>query len=119
MPAAKKILGRDPVPRYIMPDASIPPYDEMLKHLKAYPRSYIGSSYYYVRAEHDCAHLCRILPGGGKIYFHEIVDHEKYGISDQDMKDAIRPDAGSFSLPDCYPISSRIGEKLLSAFVFR
>jgi hypothetical protein len=57
-------------------------------------------------------YLCRILPGGGKIYFHEIVDHEKHGISEDDLEEAISLDTGLFSKPGYHPVSAHIETKL-------
>jgi len=95
-----------------MPDASIPAYDEILKQLQEYHRSLIGSSYYYIRTENDRTTLCRIVPGGGKIFFHEIVDHEKHGISEDDLGEAVSLGAGSFTTPGYYPLSSHVETKL-------
>jgi hypothetical protein len=112
MPTAKNIKGVDPLPRYLMPDASVPDYDQILEQLQDYQRSFIGRSYYYIRADDNCASLCRILPGAGKIFFHEIIDHEKHGISDEDIEAAIKADTGVFSVPGYYPVSSHIETKL-------
>jgi hypothetical protein len=112
MPTVKKISASEPLPRYIMPDASTPDYDEILEQLQEYRHSLIGSSYYYIRAENDRTTLCRIIPGGGKIFFHEIVDHNKHGISETDLEEAIRQDPGSFSALGYYPISPHIETKL-------
>jgi hypothetical protein len=112
MPTAQKTGGIEPLPRYIRPDASVPEYDEILEQLQEYQRSLIGSSYYYIRVENNTNYLCRILPGGGKIFFHEIVDHEKYGISEDDMEVAVSHDTGSFSIPGYYPVSPHIETKL-------
>lgn len=112
MPSVKKIGGIEPLPRYVMPDNSVPEYDEILEQLQDYHRSLIGSSYYYIRAENDRISLCRIVPGAGKIFFHEVVDHEKHGISSDDLEEAITQDAGSFSTPGYYQISSHIETKL-------
>jgi hypothetical protein len=112
MPTAKKIGGIEPLPRYIMPDTSVPAYDEILEQLQEYHRSLIGSSYYYIRAENERISLCRIVPGAGKIFFHEVVDHEKHGISEDDIEEAVNMDTGSFSVAGYYPISAHIESKL-------
>ncbi len=112
MSTAQKIGGKEPLPRYIRPDASVPEYDEILEQLQDYHRSFIGSSYYYIRVENDTIYLCRILPGGGKIFFHEIVDHEKHGISEEDLEDAVRFDTDTFSTPGYFPVSTHIETKL-------
>ena len=112
MPATKKSPGIEPLPRYIMPDASVPAYDEILEQLRDYHRSFIGSSYYYIRDEGEKCSLCRILPGGGKIFFHEVVDHEKYGISEDEIEQAVHYDTGQFSVEGYHPISPHIESKL-------
>jgi hypothetical protein len=112
MSTTQKIGGIEPLPRYVRPDAMVPEYDEILEQLQEYHRSFIGSSYYYIRVENDRLYLCRILPGGGKIFFHEIVDHEKHGISEDDLEEAVRLDTDSFSTPGYYPVSLHIETKL-------
>jgi hypothetical protein len=112
MPTAKKIGGIEPLPRYIMPDASVPAYDEIMEQLQEYHRSLIGSSYFYVRTEKDRTTLCRIVPGAGKLFFHEVVDHEKHGISDDDLEEAVSLGEGSFTTPVYYPVSAHIETKL-------
>jgi hypothetical protein len=112
MAAVQKTVSIEPLPRYISPDASIPDYDEILEQLQDYERSLIGSSYYYIRVENDRMFLCRILPGGGKIFFHEIVDHEKHGISDDDLETTVRLDTGLLSKAGYHQISPHIEAKL-------
>jgi len=112
MPSAKKTVNIEPLPRYVMPDASVPAYDEILEQLQEYHRSLIGSSYYYIRTQKDRTYLCRILPGAGKLFFHEIVDHEKYGISEDDLEEAVSLGEGSFSTPGYFPVSGHIETKL-------
>ncbi|MGA2122418.1 MAG: hypothetical protein ABSG49_10330 [Methanoregula sp.] len=112
MSSVKKTVSIEPLPRYIMPDASVPAYDDILEQLEEYHRSLIGSSYYYIRTENDRKSLCRIMPGGGKIFFHEIVDHEKHGISEDDLEEAVSQGTGSFSTPGYYPVSAHIETKL-------
>jgi hypothetical protein len=112
MPSVKKICNVDPVPRYIMPDASEPDYVAILEQLQEYQSSRIGSSYYYVHAGGESCSLCRIVHGGGKIFFHEVVDHEKHGISEDDLEEAIQQDTGILTIPSHHPISSHIESKL-------
>jgi hypothetical protein len=112
MPAVKKTGGSGPLPRYGLSDASVPEYDEIMVQLHKNPRSLIGSSYYYIRTVNGRTSLCRILPGAGSIFFHEVVDHKKQGISDKDLEDAIAQDSGVFSMPGYYPVSSVIEKKL-------
>ena len=108
----KKISGIEPLPRYVRPDTSVPEYDEILEQLQDYHRTLIGKSYYYIRSEKSSTSLCRIVPGVGKVFFHEVVDHGKHGISEDDLEDAVNMDTGSFSTPGYHPISSHIETKL-------
>ncbi|MFZ1127554.1 hypothetical protein [Methanoregula sp.] len=104
---------RKPLPRYAMPDGSEPEYGAILEQIQNYRKSMIGSSFFYIQArpaEEPC--LCRIIPGGGRIFFHEIVDHQKYGISEEDMEDALKYDTGTFTLPGHFHISPHIEKKL-------
>jgi len=104
---------RAPLPRYAMPDWSEPEYEAILERIQDQRKSMIGSAFFYIRtglAEEIC--LCRIIPGGGKIFFHEILDHRKYGISDEDLQDALKYDTGIFSLSGFIHISPHIEKKL-------
>lgn len=105
--------GREPLPRYAMPDGSAPDYGAILERIQYHRSSMIGSSFFYIRARDTgdfC--LCRIIPGGEKIFFHEIVDHDRYGISDDDLSDAEKYDNGAFCLPGHIHISPHIEKKL-------
>jgi hypothetical protein len=112
MPTAKKTGGIEPLPRYVMPDISVPEYDEILEQLQEYHRSLIGTSYYYIRVVNNRISLCRIMPGAGKVFFHEEVDHEKHGVSEEDLEEAIISDGGSFSTPGYFQVSPHIETKL-------
>lgn len=116
MPKAKRITGMDPLPRYIMPDESEPEYEIILKQLQDYRKSLIGKSYYYIRAGDEGCYLCRIVHGGGKVFFHEIVDHRQEGISDEDIEESVKMDTGSFTLPGHYHISPHIEMKLRALY---
>jgi hypothetical protein len=63
----------------------MPNYELILEELHNHGKSQVGTSYFYIKKIDDCCSLCRILYGGGKIYFHEVLDHEKHGISDDDI----------------------------------
>jgi hypothetical protein len=112
MSIVQKTSGREPMPRYVMPDASIPPYDEILHMLQEHNCSPVGASYYYILSNEHRTALCRIVPGAGKVFFHEIVDHEKYGVSEDDIEEAITMDGGVLPTPGYYPVSSHIDTKL-------
>ena len=112
MTNVKKITGMAPLPHYIMPDASEPEYPLILEQLQDYRKSQIGSSYYYIRAGEECNYLCRIVHGGGRIFFHEVVDHEKHGISDDEIDESVKMDTGTFTLRGLFPLSPLIEQKL-------
>ncbi len=116
MPEAKINSIVAPLPRYIMPDQSEPEYEIILEQLQDYRKSQIGSSYYYVRTGDDRCCLCRIVHGGGKVFFHEMVDHHKHGISDEDLEQSVKQDTGAFPLPGHHPISPHVEQKLRALF---
>jgi len=112
MVTVKKVSGSVSLPRYFMPDASESDYLEILNQVQECPSSQIGNSYFYIRTSDGYVSLCRIIPGAGKVFFHEIVDHQKYGISDEDIEKAIYEDQNTFTLPGHHPVSSHIEMKL-------
>jgi hypothetical protein len=95
-----------------MPDESVPPYELILEQVQNFDHCMIGTSWYYIHADDYGCCLCRIVYGGGKIYFHEKVDHAIHGISHDDIREAVRLGQDSFSLEEYYPISPHIGQKL-------
>lgn len=117
MTAAHDTNSTGPLPRYPVTGASVPQFDEIMEHIQVYPGSCIGISYYYIRAEREEASLCRIVPGGGKIFFHEVVDHVKHGISDDEIDQVVIRHASS--VPGYYPISPSIENKLKVLFEHR
>jgi hypothetical protein len=112
MSKAKQIDGIESLPRYIMPDRSAPKYELIIEQLQTCGNSPIGSSYYYVKADDNWRSLCRIIHGGGKVFFHEVIDHEKYSISDRDIDEVTRSGMGISLLPGHYQISPDIEMKL-------
>ena len=112
MSKAKSTNQVEPVPRYINPDHSAPDYDAIIEQLQNYQPSQIGTSFYYIRSDENLCALCRIFPGGGKIFFHEIVHHDRFGISDEDITESVKEDPGIFTLPGHYVISPHIEQKL-------
>jgi hypothetical protein len=109
---SKTRTGTVPLPQYAMPDASKPPYDQIMEQVQEYNHCLIGSSYFYIRAYKDQFDLCRIVYGGGSIFFHELVDYQKHSISDEDMEESAREDCEFSTLPGYYPISPLIEQKL-------
>jgi len=112
MSKVQKKSGVAPVPHYSMPDHSAPPYELILEDLQDHAHCMIGTSYFYIMEDEEGPCLCRIVYGGGRIYFHEIVDHRKHAISDEDLDDAVSDGSGALELPGHYPISRLIEQKL-------
>ena len=112
MPKAEQLNSVEPLPRYTMPDESEPEYALILDELQNDRRSLIGSSYYYIKSDEAGSNLCRIIHCGGKIYFHEIVNHRQHGISDEDIDLSVKINTGMYSLPCHYPISVLVEKKL-------
>lgn len=101
------------LPRYVMPDASVPPCEIILDHLCERHNVCSGSSYYYINAYGKEPIICRINYIDDKISLHEIIDHEQYGISDDDIDIAIRLDTENMQLSNIYRISPHIEIKLM------
>ncbi|OPY32831.1 MAG: hypothetical protein A4E34_02208 [Methanoregula sp. PtaU1.Bin006] len=112
MTKAEKINSIAPLPHYVLPDHSVPPYELILDELQDHEHCLIGTSYFYIMEDEDGRCLCRIVYGGGKIYFHEVVDHRQHAISDEDLDDAVSDGSGELALPGHYPISRLIEQKL-------
>lgn len=77
-------------------------------------RAFIGDSYFFIRSDSGRETLFRMIIAGGSMYFSEAVSHEGYGITDEDMGDAIREDTGELEVPGYFPISVQIERKLRS-----
>lgn len=92
--------------------------DVLFKRLYEYRKSLIGSSHYYIKVEQGCSTLCRLIHGGGGLYFSEIVNHEKYGISDKDIDEAVTLNCHILCLADHYHISPHIEKKLRALLDF-
>jgi hypothetical protein len=118
MPTSKPVCSAEPLPRYIMPDESEPEYAAILEQLEQYRNSQVGMSYYYIRAGENTNVLCRIIPGGKNVFFHEIVNHHQHGISDEDIEESVMRDTGAFTLPGHFHISPHIEKKLRSLLEF-
>ena len=83
----------------------MPEYEALLEESHIHRSSHVGSSYHYIRKVKDELQLCRIVYGNEKIFFHEIVDHKKQNISDDDIENAIRLDTGQLNIPGTPPHS--------------
>jgi len=118
MPVIQEMNGMGPLPRF-MPDAAELDYDQILEQLVESATSRIGSSFFYLRSWGDRIALCRIVHGGGKIYFHEIMDHRQQGITENELEDAVHCDPGIFTVPGYHQISPPIETKLRTGAGFR
>ena len=112
MTKAKQVCGVDPVPKYIMSDRSTPNYELILEELHNQGNSQVGSSYFYIKKGGELSSLCRIVYGGGKVFFHEVLDHDKHGISEDEIDQAVMHGMALTALPDHYFISPHIEMKL-------
>ena len=108
--------GGDPVPRYVMPDGSAPDYYHILQHMQKFHTPLIGNSYFYLRKSKETTNLCRIIPGGGQIFFHEFVDPSRYGISEGEIASALQENRGSKNNDGYYPVPAGIELKLRMQF---
>lgn len=118
MPRAELRQSTEPLPRYAMPNESEPEYDLILEELHKDRHSQVGRAFFYIKSDEDGCALCRIMHGGGKIYFHEIIDHRKHGIADEDIELSARMDPQAFALPGHYHISPLVEKKLRALFEF-
>ena len=114
MTDVQKMGNVDLFPWNFGPSASEPDDTTILEHLQDYKASRIGNSYFYIQAGDTGPSLCRIVHGGGKIFFHEVVDHHKQGVSAKELEEAMGLDTDSFTLPGYYPVSHAIEMKLRS-----
>jgi hypothetical protein len=102
-----------------MSDQSTPNYELIIEELHNQGKSQVGSSYFYIKKGDDWCSLCRIVYGGGKVFFHEVVDHDKHGISEDDIDHAIKHGTALTKLPDHYFISPHIEMKLHTLFNYK
>ncbi len=87
-------------------------YSEVLEWLSDRRESYIGSSYYYIRTGGDNPTICRLTISGGSLYAMEEIDHSQYGITDEDIDQAVLYRDEETEIPGHYPISIHIEKKL-------
>jgi hypothetical protein len=91
-------------------------FELILKHLEEYGTATIGQCHYYIRSEGNSAYLCRTVVGYGRLYSSEVLDHRRYGISEDDLEHAIRGASPHSEIPGYYPISAHIDKKLRPLF---
>jgi hypothetical protein len=98
-------------PQYFIINKSEPQYELIKKHLLNTSRP-LGTSYYFIRADLDNSCICRIKAGNGTVMFYEILNHQRQGISDEEIRNAVILPANASGLSDYYFITPEIEEKL-------
>ena len=87
-------------------------YSEVLQWIGDRPEAFIGSSYYYLIADDRRSSLFRLTASGGTLYSVQMVDYSSYGISEEDLEDAVRESAEEPEILNHYPINAHIEKKL-------
>ncbi len=91
-------------------------YERMIEHLEEYGQPVIQSSYYFIRSHEKGYSLCRIMTAGN-LFSCEHVDHEEYGISDEDLEFAAGTPGEAFPFEGYFPVSALIITKLEAILV--
>lgn len=99
-------------PQYFIISKSEPQYDLLKKQLLDTPHHPVGSSHYFIRAADKKGCVCRIHAGNGTVLFYEVLNHLSEGISNEDIRDAIREPSNASPLPGYFYITPEIEEKL-------
>ena len=109
--------NKDLLPRYEYPgqlEENIPDlldYERMIEHLEEYGQPVIQSSYYFIRFHQGEYSLHRIMTAGN-LYSCGQVDHDEYGISDEDLEFAAGTPGEAFPFEGYFPVSGLIITKL-------
>ncbi len=90
--------------------------DQIIGHLSESGTTMIGNSYFFIRAQGNNASIYRTNVAYGGIYSSEVIDHHSYGISDDDIDNALRFPAPECEIQGFYPISEHIEKKLRILF---
>ena len=112
MSTAKPVCETTFLPQYFIIPRSEPQYDLIRNQLLASARSRVGSSHYFIRAARGKGCICRISDSRDTVLFYEILDHRGEGISDEDIREAVREPSGASPLPEYFYITPAIEEKL-------
>jgi hypothetical protein len=91
-------------------------FDQIIAHLSEYGTAMIGRSYFFIRSRGSDASLYRTNVGYGRIYSSEVIEHYRYGISDDDIDHAIRIAPPQSEIAGYYPVSDHIEKKLRVLF---
>jgi len=87
-------------------------YSEVLEWLSDRREAYIGSAYYYIRSAGDNPMICRLNISGGCLYSMEVIDNDNYGITDEDIDEAVLSQEEEPEIPGYYQINIHIEKKL-------
>ncbi|HTY14545.1 MAG TPA: hypothetical protein VMC42_02455 [Methanoregulaceae archaeon] len=87
-------------------------YSGIIEWLLDRQESFIGSSYYYIREEQEGCVLCCLSITGGCLYSVDVIDHIGYGITGEDIDDAIRNTSCDPEIPGHFHINIHIEHKL-------
>jgi hypothetical protein len=90
--------------------------DLFLKNISEYRKSLIGSYHYFIKVEQGCISLWRTIYAGSKMYFSEQVNHQRCGISDTEIEEAVNLNYLNLLSADYLHISPRIEMKLRAYF---
>jgi hypothetical protein len=99
-------------PQYFIITRAEPKYDLIRTQLLDPSRYPAGSSCYFIHAEQDRRCICRIRAGNGTVLFYEILNHLREGISDADIRDALKNPSNASPLPGYFYVTPKIAEKL-------
>jgi hypothetical protein len=91
-------------------------FDQIIAHLSEYGTAMIGRSYFFIRSQGDYASLYQTNVGYGRIYSSEVIDHHRYGISDDDIDHALRIAPPACEIKGYFPVSGHIEKKLRVLF---
>jgi len=78
----------------------------------------IGDSHYYISSEQQDLVLWKRSFDRSGVEFHERIAAESYGITEDDLADAVRTCRGPLGHAGVWPISGHIGQKLRIIEIF-
>ncbi len=112
MVQVQKIIDRGVYPGIVSgPDDPLR-YSGTIEWLVDRRESFIGSSYYYIREDQDQCVLCCLSITGGCLYSVDVIDHIGYGISNEDIDEAVRMTEEDPVIPGHFHIDIHIENKL-------
>ena len=115
MSTEKKVAENTFSPQYFIINRSEPQYELLKKQLLDPSHLPAGSSHYFIRAAQEKGCICRIKAGNGTVLFYEVLNHLREGITNEDIRDAIREPSNASPLPGYFYITPKIEQKLLRA----